>query len=76
MVSLGLRVGVDARVVEGALAQAAILADQLPGGARVVGNEHAAVVVFHDGVDAIAVGAGNRNADLADDALRQARDCA
>ena len=66
----GLRVGVDARVVKGALADVAVLVDQLPGGAGVVGDEQAAVFGFDHGVDAVGIGAGDRHADLADDALR------
>ncbi len=65
---LGLGVGIDARVVEGALAQAAIFAGELPGGAGVIGDEDAAVLVFHDGVDAIGIAAGDGDADLSDDA--------
>src|SRR5207244_13265689 len=70
---LGLRIGIDAGVVKRPLAQAAILADQLPVGAAVVGAEHAAVIVLHNGIDAAAAGAGNRTPDLADDALGHAR---
>src|ERR1035437_3231469 len=69
---LHLRVGVDARIVEGALPQTAVFAEQFPCRARVVGNKDAAIFVFHDGVYTVPVGAGHRHADLADDALRHA----
>ena len=49
---LRLGVGVDAGVVEGPLPHLAIVAGQFPGGAAIVGDEHSAVFVLHDGVDA------------------------
>ena len=57
---LRLRVGVDARVVEGALPDVAVVVHQLPRRARVVRQEHAAVLRLDDRVDAIGVGAGDR----------------
>ena len=53
------------RVVEGALADAARLVHQLPRRAGIVRAEEAAVVVFDERVDAVRVGAGHRDADLA-----------
>ncbi len=46
--------------------------DELPGGARVVGHEEAAVLGLDLRVDAVRVGARNRDADLAEDAFGQA----
>ena len=69
----GHRIGVDARVVEGSLAQAAVVADTSPALAAVVRLEHPALVVLDDGVDARAIGARHRHPDLADDAAWQSR---
>ena len=69
--SFDLRVGVDARVVEGALPQPPIVVDQLPGRARIVGQEDAAVGGLDDRVDAVRVGARDRDADLSPDRLRK-----
>ena len=70
---LHLGVGIDARIVKRALAQTAVFAGHLPGGAAVIGNEDAAIFVFHNGVDALPIRARDRNADLADDARGQSR---
>ena len=67
-----LRVGVDARVVERALPQPAILVHARPGRAGVVRQEHAAVGGFDDGVDPIGVGARHRHAHLAPQRCREA----
>ena len=68
-----LRVGVDARVIEGPLAQIAAFAHLLPCRAGVVGQEEAAVVRFDLGIDAIGVGARHRKTDLAEHRLGQSR---
>ena len=46
----------DVRVVEGPLPDAALVVDELPGGARVVRAEEAPVVVLEEGVDPVGVG--------------------
>src|SRR5207237_5610813 len=60
------------RVVEGALPDVSAGVHQLPCRARVVRAEEAAVLVLDERVDATRIRAGDRDADLADDALRQA----
>jgi hypothetical protein len=50
-------VGVDAGIVEGALAETAILTDSFPGGAGVVGGEDSPVIGFDDGVDVVGIAA-------------------
>ena len=67
------RVGVHPRVVEGALAQLPLVVRETPGGAPVVGAEHAAFGGFHDGPYPIRIRRGNGHADLADRAGRHTR---
>jgi hypothetical protein len=67
----GLGVGIHTAVVEGALANVALVVDQLPVGAAVIGDVQAALFVFDHGVDPIGIAAGDRHADLADDTRGQ-----
>ena len=62
------RVGEHVRVVERALADVAPLVDQLPRRAGIVRAEEAAVLVLDERVDAVRIGAGDGDADLADHA--------
>src|SRR6185369_5138797 len=66
-------IAVDARVVERALPDPAIVVDQFPRGAAVIRHEDAAVFRLDDGEEAVAVGARYRDAHLAPDGLRQPR---
>jgi hypothetical protein len=68
-----LRVGVNARVIERALPDVAILAHARPGRARVVGGKRAAVFGFDLRIDAVRVDAGDDDADLAEYAFRHPR---
>src|SRR5262249_36817087 len=63
---LVLRVGVAARVVPGALAQVAVLADARPGGAGIVAAHEPAVLGLDHRVDALLVGGRHRDADDAE----------
>src|SRR5688572_15427946 len=65
-------IGGDVRVIERALSQVAVFAALRPARAGVVADEDATVIVFDNGVDTIAVGAGYRNTNLAPQAGRQA----
>src|SRR4029079_18034407 len=56
-----------------ALAELPLLVGARPGGAAVVGAEHAAVLRLHDGPHPVAPPAAHRHADLADHAGRQPR---
>src|SRR5262245_43528548 len=67
-----LRIGVDARVIEGALTQPAIVVDDFPGLTGVVGDEHAAVGGLDDRIDPVRVSRGNRDADFSPHWFRQA----
>src|SRR5262245_2932265 len=67
-----LRPGVNARVIPGPLAQFARLIDLGPGLARVVRAKDTAVLSLDDGPDTIRIDRRNRQADDADDPLRQA----
>ncbi len=70
--SLSFGSAYDARVIERALAQVAVVVDQLPRRARIVGHIQAAGrFVLDDRVDAIAVRSRHRHADLAPEAGRQ-----
>src|ERR1051325_5081723 len=66
------RVGVDARVVPGALAQLSFLVDFRPGLARVVRAKDAALFRLDDGPHSIRVGGRDRDADLPDRPFGQA----
>ena len=67
------RIGVDARVVERALAHVAVVVRHLPRRAGIVADvEAAGRFVLDERVDAIAVGARDRDADLAPQARRKA----
>ncbi len=67
-----LGVGVDAGVIERALAQPSIFVDARPGGAGVVRKKDAAVGGFDDRVDPTGVRSGNRYPHLAPEWRRQA----
>src|SRR6185437_4474503 len=66
-----LGIGEDVGVIEGALAEPALVVDKGPGGAGVVGAEQAAVLVLDEREDAIRIDGRDRDADLAVDARRQ-----
>ena len=70
---LVVRVGEHVRVVERALPDRPRGVHELPRRARVVGAEEAAVFVLDERVDATGVGAGDGDADLADEPRRQPR---
>ena len=67
------RVGVHPGVVEGALAEFPLVVREPPGGAPVVGAEHAAFGRFHDGPHPIRIRRGNGDPDLADGPFRHSR---
>jgi len=63
------RIGGDVRVIEGALADVAVVVDQLPRRSRIVGTEESAFLVLDEGVDPVRVRARDSDADAADHAL-------
>ncbi len=60
------------RVIPGALAEAVVVGEDVPGFAAVVGAEDAALLGFDDGPDAIGIGAGDGDADAAENGFGQA----
>ena len=73
---LVVRIRGDVRVVERALPEAPGRVHQRPARAGIVGREEPAVLVLDERVDAVRIGAGDGDADPADDARRQALGCA
>ena len=69
----GLRIRVDARVIERPLPQTTVVVDELPGRAGVVGQEHAPVARLDDRVDARRIRARDRHPDFSPGRLRQPR---
>ena len=67
-----LGIGEDVRVVEGALANRAVLVDERPVRAGIVALEQPALLVLDERVHAIGVRAGYRNTDAPHDACRHA----
>ncbi len=67
-----LRVGREVGVVPGALAEVAVLVEALPGLAAVVGAEDAPLLVLDQGPNAVGLGGGDGDADLALDPLGHA----
>ncbi len=67
------RIGEDARVVPGALAELAILIHAAPGFACVVRAKHAAIFGFDERPDAIGIRWRDGDADAAEDAFGQSR---
>ena len=68
-----LRIRVDPRVVEGSLPEIPVGAHEPPALPRIIRNENPAVVGFDDGVDAVGIGPGDRDAHLPPEALGEAR---
>ena len=65
------RIDGEGGVVKGALADGALIVDELPGIAAVVAAEQSALVRLDEGVDAPAIGRRDGDADLAPDAFGQ-----
>ena len=65
------RVGVDAVKIKCALPEAALVVDQGPGGAAIVGAKQTAILRFDECKEAVRI-SRNRNRNLSNDAARNA----